>query len=130
MPEPLDFVRQLAERWNAGDIQGVLDLYADDVVMRTGEHWPERHVVEGKAAFRESIDEWLSVWESTELETDHVELYGDRVVARGAWVSKGRASGVDGRMPVDIMLTIRDGKIAGVDWFADHASAVAAARGA
>src|SRR5215212_6606872 len=98
--------------------------------MRTGEHWPERHVVEGKVAFRESIDGWLSVWESTELETDHVEAFGDRLVAQGARVSRGRVSGIDGRMPVHIMLTIRDGKIAGVDWFADHASAVADARGA
>jgi ketosteroid isomerase-like protein len=130
MSEPLDIVRQLAERWNAGDMQRVLDLYAEDVVMRTSEHWPERQVVEGKAAFRESIDEWLSVWESTELETDHLEVHGNKVVAQGAWVSKGRTSGIDGRMPVEIMLTIRDGKIAGVDWFEDHASAVAAARGA
>jgi ketosteroid isomerase-like protein len=128
--EPLEIVRRLAERWNAGDMQGVLDLYSDDVVVQTGPHWPERHVTEGKAAVRESMDEWLSVWESIEIETDDVEAYGDRVVAHGAWVSKGRASGVDGRMPIDIMLTVRGGKIARVDWFADHASAVAAARGA
>jgi uncharacterized protein (TIGR02246 family) len=130
MNEPLEIVRQLAERWNAGDMERMLELYADDVVMQTGAHWPESQRLEGKAAFRESIDEWLSVWESIELETDHVEAYGDRVVAQGAWLSKGRLSGVDGRMPVDIMLTVRDGKIARVEWFADHESAVAAARDA
>jgi hypothetical protein len=64
----------------------------------------ERHVLQGKAAFRESIDEWLSVWESVAVETDQVEVYGERVV--------------------------RDGKIARVDWCPDHEQAVATARDA
>ena len=86
--------------------------------------------VQGKEAFRESIDEWLSVWESVAVETDHVEAYGDRVVARGAWKSTGRLSGVEGELPIHIVFTVRDGKIARVDWCADHEQAVAAARGA
>jgi ketosteroid isomerase-like protein len=128
--DPREIVRQVGERWNAGDIEGLLALYADDVVVQTGEHWPERHVLKGKAAFRESIDEWLSVWESIAVETEHTELYGDRVVARGAWVSKGRVSGLDGRMPIHIVFTVRDGKIGRVDWCPDHEQAVAVARGA
>ena len=39
---------------------------------------------QGKDAFRESTRDWLSVWKEIELETDHVEAFGDRVVARGA----------------------------------------------
>jgi ketosteroid isomerase-like protein len=69
MPEPRDIVKQVSERWNAGDFEGLLELYHDDVSVHTGEHWPERHVLQGKAAFRESIDEWLSVWESIAVET-------------------------------------------------------------
>jgi ketosteroid isomerase-like protein len=82
--ESLDIVRQVGERWNAGDIEGLLALYADDMVVQTGEHWPEQATLQGKAAFRESIDEWLSVWQSIEIETADVEAYGDRVVANGA----------------------------------------------
>ena len=29
----LALARKLIERWNAGDVDGVLDLYADDAVM-------------------------------------------------------------------------------------------------
>ena len=83
MAEPLEIVRQVGERWNAGDFDGLLELYADDVTVHTGEHWPERHILEGKDAFRESIDEWVSVWESIAIETDHVEAFGERVVAQG-----------------------------------------------
>ena len=129
--DALDIVRQSAERWNAGDFEGMFDLYADDLVVVTGEHWPEANVTtQGKQAFRESTRDWLSVWESIEMETDHVEAYGDRVVARGHWRSKGRLSGVEGRMPMHMVLTVRDGKIARLEWYPDHESAVAAARGA
>ena len=84
MLEPREIAHRLAQRWNAG------------------EHWPERHAIEGKAAFRESIDEWLSVWGSVQIETDHIEVYGEHP----GWEDRG------------------------VDWFADHEGAVAAARGA
>jgi ketosteroid isomerase-like protein len=131
MASALDIVRQSAERWNAGDFEGMFELYADDLVVVTGEHWPEANsVMEGKDAFRESTSEWLSVWESIELETDHVEAYGDRVVARGCWRSTGRVSGVEGTMPVHLVLTVRNERIARLEWYPDHERAVAAARGA
>jgi ketosteroid isomerase-like protein len=68
--------------------------------------------VEGKPAFRESIDEWLSAWVSAAVK----------------WT--GRLGGVAGDLPIHIMFTVRDGKIARVDWFPDQESTVAAARGA
>ena len=128
--EALDIVRSSAERWNAGDFEGMFELYADDMVVVTGEHWPEANqVMEGKDAFRESTQEWLELWQSVELETDHVEAYADRVVAQGHWRSTGRVSGVEGTMPVHMVLTVRDGKIARLEWYPDHDRAVAAARG-
>src|SRR4051812_32069102 len=42
--EALDIVRKSAERWNAGDFEGMLELYSDDLVVVTGEHWPEANV--------------------------------------------------------------------------------------
>jgi ketosteroid isomerase-like protein len=129
--EAVDIVLQSAERWNAGDFEGMFDLYSEDLVVVTGEHWPEANVTtEGKDAFRESTKDWLSVWEQIQLETDHVEAFGDRVVARGHWLSTGRVSGVEGKMPIHMVLTVRDGKIARLEYYPDHERAVAAARGA
>jgi ketosteroid isomerase-like protein len=130
--EPREVVRQLAERWNAGDIDGIFDLYHEDVVVMTGEHWPDGggSLLEGKGAFRESTHEWLSIWQSVHVETDAVEAYGDRVLAHGNWVTKGRVSGVEGLMPIHIVFTVRDGRIARVEWYPDHERAVAAARDA
>jgi ketosteroid isomerase-like protein len=90
----------------------------------------EQTTLQGKAAFRESIDEWLSVWQSSKIETTDVEAYGDRVVAHGEWRSTGRASGVEGTMPIHIVFTVRGGRIARLEWFPDHQRALAAARDA
>jgi ketosteroid isomerase-like protein len=128
--EPREIVRQLAERWNAGDFEAMFELYHDDMVVVTGEHWPDGNaVMEGKDAFRESTRDWLDIWQSVAVETDAVETYGDRVVAHGNWVTKGRVSGMEGTMPIHIVFTVRDGRIARVEWFPDHERAVAAARG-
>jgi ketosteroid isomerase-like protein len=129
--EALEIVRQVSERWNAHDIDGLFELYHDDMVIVTGEHWPDGNaVLEGKQRFRESTHEWLDVWQSVHVETDLVEAYGDRVVAHGNWITKGRVSGMEGTMPIHIVFTVRDGRIARVEWFSDHDRAVAAARGA
>jgi len=32
----IDVIRQLAERWNAGDVDGALELYTEDAVAVSG----------------------------------------------------------------------------------------------
>jgi uncharacterized protein (TIGR02246 family) len=125
-----DVIRELARRWNAGDIDAVLDLYTEDAVMVSGPDWPEQATWRGREGIRSNIDEWRAVWESAELEIQRIETFGDRVVAEGAWNARGRSSGVTGAMPVTTLCTVRHGKIASVEWFSSYDSAVAAARGA
>jgi uncharacterized protein (TIGR02246 family) len=124
-----DVIRELARRWNAGDIEGVLEMYTEDAVMLSGEDWPEQTTWRGRDGIRSNIDEWRAVWESAELEIARIETIGERVVAEGAWNTRGRSSGVSGSMPVTTLCTIRRGKIASVEWFSSYDSALAAARG-
>jgi ketosteroid isomerase-like protein len=126
----IEVVQELARRWNEGDFEGLLDLYHDDIVMTPSAHWPETVQLKGKDAFRKNTEEWISAWGSVVIETGELEQLGDRVVANGSWISTGRASGVEGRMPVHMVFTVRDGRIAHLEWFEDHESAVAAARDA
>jgi uncharacterized protein (TIGR02246 family) len=122
-------IREVVQRWNAGDIDGVLDLYAEDGVMLSGPDWPEQNTWRGHEGIRAGIEDWRAVWESSTATLDRIEAFGDKVLATGAWISRGRASGVDGRLPMAIVFTVRDGKIVVHEWFLDHSSAVAAARG-
>jgi ketosteroid isomerase-like protein len=126
--EPEDLARLLIERWNAGDVDGVLDLYTEDATMHSGPDWPEQAVWRGHQGIRRNIEEWRGVWESSRVELQALERHGDRLVASGAWQTRGRASGVGGEMPFVILVTLRNGKIARHEWFTDHDSAVAVAR--
>jgi uncharacterized protein (TIGR02246 family) len=126
---PADVIHELVRRWNAGDIEGVLDIYTEDAVMISGPDWPEQTTRRGREDIRENIDEWRAVWESAELEITRIETFADRIVAEGAWNARGRSSGVTGAMPVNILCTIRSGKIASLEWFEDYDTAIAAARG-
>jgi ketosteroid isomerase-like protein len=129
MPEErnVEVVRRLAERWNAGDHAGVLELYADDVVMVTAPEWPDAGPFVGKEAVDLSTQEWRSAWESVEVDLDRLEAAGDVVVVEGAWDSRGLASGAAGRIQFGIVLTVRDGQIARLEWFMDPGQARRAA---
>jgi ketosteroid isomerase-like protein len=125
----VDVIRRLAERWNAGDVEGALELYAEDAVAISGPDWPEQTTHRGHEELRANMTDWLAVWESSQIEIGTMETYGEKVVGSGAWVTRGRASGAEGRMPFTILFSFRDGKIAVHEWFTDHDAAVAAARG-
>jgi ketosteroid isomerase-like protein len=126
--ENLEVARRAMELWNQGDLEGVLDLYSDDAVMHPAAEWPEQASWHGREGVRENMEQWRSVWDSSEMVVDSLESYGDRVVASGAWLTRGRVSGLDGRWAFNIVLTIRDGMIATHEWFTEREPALAAAR--
>jgi ketosteroid isomerase-like protein len=128
MPTNVEVIEELTALWNAGDQEGVLALYAEDAVQQTGPHWPEQATYRGRDEIRASMKDWEAMWETTSVEIERLEEIGaDKVVAVGAWRMRGRASGVDGEMPIFILFTVRDGKVARLEWHADRDSAVAAA---
>jgi ketosteroid isomerase-like protein len=128
--ENLRVVRLVATRWNAGDLEGVLALYADDISIHAGPDWPEQRVWHGLEEARRSLEEWRDVWQSSQIEVESLESHGDGVVGTGAWNTRGRVSGVHGRMPFHVLLIVREGRIAYLEWFADRDKAVSAARAA
>jgi ketosteroid isomerase-like protein len=123
-----DLIRLLAERWNAGEFDRVLELYTDDAVMVNGPEWPEQTPSQGREGIRSGIEEWRAVWESSVIELSRIEEFGDRIAVEGCWSTRGRSSGVSGTMPANIVCTVRDGKIASLEWYASYDSALAAAR--
>ena len=125
-----DVIRKLTQLWNAGDNEGVLELYTEDAVTQTGPSWPEQATSRGRDEIRAGMEEWQAAWETMKVSVESLEEVGaDKVVAVGAWHIRGRVSGIEGEMPLFILFTIRDGRVARLEWFEDHDTAVAAARG-
>jgi ketosteroid isomerase-like protein len=130
MADNADLIRQLAERWNAGDIDGAVELYTEDAVVRSGAHWPEQATWEGREGIKTSMEEWAVVWQSSRVEMGPIERHGDKILGSGTWRVRGAASGAESTMPFAILFSFRNGKIAVHEWFDDYDAALAAARGA
>jgi uncharacterized protein (TIGR02246 family) len=124
-----DLIRQWAERWNARDIEGAVELYAEDGVIVNSPGWPEQATSEGHDAIRRSMKEFAAAWQSAVIEMGPIECHGDRILATGAVRTRGAASGAEGTIRFSILFTLRDGKIALHEWFEDHDAALAAVRG-
>jgi ketosteroid isomerase-like protein len=124
-----DVIHELIRRWNSGDLEGSLELYTDDAEIRTGPHWPEVTTYRGRDEIRATTAEWASLWDSIQIQLGSIEEHDDKVLGTGSWVMRGAASGAEGEMAIFIVVTVRGGKIAVLEWFADRDSALAAARG-
>jgi ketosteroid isomerase-like protein len=123
----LQVVRQIGELWNAGDFDGVLALYDDDVEMITDPTWPDPPA-HGKEAFARSSEEWRAAWEKIELDIGGSQaVEPDKVIAEGAWDTRGAASGIPGSMPFGILFTLRAGLIVRMEWFREPSEARRAA---
>jgi ketosteroid isomerase-like protein len=123
-----EVIRELTRLWNEGDYEAVLELYTEDAVHQNGPEWPEQATYQGHDAIRASMEAWHEMWQTATVELDRLEEIGDdQIVAVGAWRIRGRASGVEGEMPIFILFTLRDGRVTRLEWHSDRDSAVAAA---
>jgi len=128
MPTNIEVIEELTELWNTGDMESVLALYAEDAIHVTGPHWPEQATYRGRDEIRDSMRDWQSMWETTRVTIDRLEEAGDhQVIAVGAWHMRGRASGIEGEMPIFILFTLRDGQVTRLEWHPDYESADVAA---
>jgi ketosteroid isomerase-like protein len=90
---------------------------------------PEGTVYRGKEAYRRWIYEELpSTWEEFRAdELEFQELPDARVMILGQLVGKGRASGIEVRVPFGQIVEIRDGMAYRLTGYMDHESTLAAA---
>ena len=124
--ENVELVRNYFRVWNAGDMEGVRELYDPDAVMEAAPDWPEPGPFVGRDAVMQQLSQARAAFDSdsTELLSDPVAV-GDRVIARVGWHGLGRGPQSD--MEWTTVSTIRDGRILKVQYFWDHAEALEAA---
>jgi uncharacterized protein len=128
--QELDLVRRGYERWNVGDFESVARGFADDIEWQNSPEWPGARTYRGRReviAFLEN--EVANVIELGDIEIEGVEVYGDEVLIRMLARTRGTGSDLDiGKIPIFHVARIRDGRVARVRVYLDHAEALAAAR--
>ena len=111
MSSSRELVERLAERINAGDLDGWVELYSEDLVFGASAEWPETTSVTGRDGLRQFWADFSGVWEDVKIRIDNVHEADGAVIAECAWLTRGRASGVEGTMEFVLGLWIRDGLI-------------------
>jgi len=124
--ENVNVVRKAFEAWNAGDMEGVRDLYDPDVIMRAPPGWPEPGPFVGRDAVMQQFIQVREAFtrDSIELVSDF-QTAGDRVIVRVDW--RGTGSGPQSDIEWTPVFTIRNGRVFQVEYFWDHVHALEAA---
>lgn len=120
------FARELFEAFSRS-LDDYMALHAPDVVHVTAPEWPEGGVYHGKEAVRELWEGMFAAQEyRAELE-DLVVLEDGRVLSTVRVHNKGIASGVATTTVIYTVGTERDGLLARIEYYIDHARALEAA---
>jgi ketosteroid isomerase-like protein len=113
-PDHVDLVRRGFDAMNAGDLDALMQLVADDIVADVPTGYANADTYRGRDGFRRMAEQWLEPWSSFRAEPlDFIEQ-GDAVVIPIRQSATGRESGIEVEMDLAYLLRVRDGKL--VEW--------------
>ena len=125
----VEVVRSGYERWNAGDISGLIELFSPDIEYCNSPEWPGQQVYRGA----DNVARFLTEEVREVISLTPVEVVDTRVVDSEILVelrvrTQGALSGLDlSDGPLFHLAKVRGGRIARVRVFLDEKQAVEAA---
>ena len=126
--ETLESVRALMEAVHRRDVDAFAELSTPDLewfpvfaVRVEGDPYIGR---EGIATFLREVDE---TWEEFRPLPDEYRDLGERILALGRLITRGRGSGVPVESPWGAVYDLRDGRVSRIRTFLDHGEALRAA---
>jgi ketosteroid isomerase-like protein len=124
--ENVEVVRAFFEAWNAGNMEAVRDAFDPDIILRSPEDWPEPGPFVGREAVMRALEQLRETFDSDWQEpiSDPIDI-GDRVVVRTVWHGIGK--GPELKQESTPVVTVRKRRIFHVEFFSDHAEALAVA---
>jgi ketosteroid isomerase-like protein len=122
--ENVEIVRAAFDAWNAGDMDVLRGYLHPEVIVRSIEGWPEPGPYVGKDAVMRQWGQQRETFDADSFEFvgDLIDA-GDRVAVRFIW--HGIGSGPEANMEMTYIGMVRDGRIFYVEFFWDHAEALA-----
>ena len=88
--------------------------------------WPEQQTYEGVEGAREFLRDWLEAWDDWELQVEALHDAGDKVVVIVRQRGRSKTRGLPVDMAFGQVWTIRDGKSARMEMYADPVEALEA----
>ena len=123
----IELSREGFRRFEAGDIDGVLELYAPDAEVQHLEGWPEPGPSRGHGTIARQFRALGEDWTEQRVVVEHIEGRGEWVVARVRWQGRGGESGAEVQLSYSAATRVKDGLIAEVRFHWEHDDALQAA---
>ena len=123
----MDIVKRFVAAFDSGDDEGQRALMHPDIELVEWPEAPDSHHVRGIDETERIRDSWFEAWDSLDFVVEEYLEQGDRVVSCG----KAHAMGKGSTVPIDFenyaVFTVRDGKVARMEFFIERGQALAAA---
>ena len=123
----MEIVKRFLAAFDAGDDDGQRALMHPEVEMTEFPEAPGAEPVRGVEEAVRLRDSWFEAWESLDFTVDEYLEAGDRVVSCGRSHAQGKGSTVPLDFESYTVFTLRDGKIARMEFFIQREVAFAAA---
>ena len=109
--ENVEAVRRIFEAWASGDWSIGNDYLDQQTVFVSSPDFPAFGTYVGIDEIRDYWRDFLAQWEFCVFEATRLRSFGDTVLADVIQHSRGKASGIEGKIPMFIFFTFRGGKI-------------------
>jgi hypothetical protein len=124
-----EMVEAADRSWDAfarRDLDTLFALARPDFAIKTDPLWPDGGEFTGREQIERFLGQFLEPWESLRFErTGEPEVIGGKLLQPGAWVGRGRATGIDGRIDFTVIATYEQGLTSRLDFFIKHEDALA-----
>lgn len=109
----VEIVREMLERFAAGDRESWREVFAEDVVWDTSatSFVAMAGVYEGHSGMERFFIDWLGTWENPALQPVELIDAGESVVGVFHWNARGRTSGIPTEMTMFGVYDLRDDRV-------------------
>ncbi len=125
----VETVRRLMDAYARRDMETMVELCHDDLELVEWPDSPDAKTFHGRTAASKAIAEWDDVWESMRIDVRELRDVGrDRVLVVGRARGTGKGSAVEVETDAWNVVTLREGKVARIEFFIREEQALAAIR--
>jgi ketosteroid isomerase-like protein len=126
--DDIETARRGLAAFNRRDKAAWMGMCDPDLENSPPRDWPEAAATHGPEAVWDFLVENQEGWEASDQEwVELIEVGDGKVAAHQRAQLRGKASGVDVVFSYWLVITVREGKLARLEWFADRAAAFEAA---
>jgi ketosteroid isomerase-like protein len=127
--EDIELIRTAFDTWNRGDIEGFFELIHSQVEWQPPSYAPEPGPHRGHDAVRRGIAAYFEGFEEFSPRVGEIREAArpGEYLADVSTHTKGKGSGIEWDLEVSHLITVRDGKLAGLRVFTDRGEALEAA---